>query len=240
MDVHEDGTGPTPTGLWVPVLAVLVGLVCVGGPVYGLVAWRSKPVAPPARDAGPGAGPASSFVAGRSGPPASGPRASDYPARTAEDLGRVCQGWYYPQSPPFAGAAPHPVVASLKQRRDSDFRFHPATLDVPYDLPQRLQAAWQPADAGSAQLVACVDLVDTGRPLGECRFDDPQPTTVPMVEGVHRVRLHEAATGRVVAEVRLSGARSCPHVILLGADRTIYSEVTGRQLWEALRRYVET
>jgi hypothetical protein len=112
-------------------------------------------------------------------------------------------------------------------------------VDVPYDRPKKVADAWESVDPAAAQLVACVDLVHTGRSLDECRFDDPQPTTVPLVEGVYQLTLYEVATRRVVAERRVTGAGECPFVVLLTGERTIPSAVTGRQLYETLRRYVE-
>ena len=60
-----------------------------------------------------------------------------------------------------------------------------------------------------------------------------------MVEGIYSVTVYEVATGRKVVETRMTGDGKCPLVVLLFADRTIHSEASGRQLYEALRKYVE-
>ena len=234
--------------VWVLVVAIVVGLGCVGGTGYSLYLWLGgsstaaggTPVGQAGRATGsPGA--SASAVAPSASAVASpvGPRASDYPVRATDDLARVCDGWYYPQSPPLAGKAPHPIVVSVKQRTNDRLRFQPAAVDVPFDLPQSSQDAWQPHDPATAQLVACVDLAETGRSLGECDFSSPSPTKVPMLEGIYQVTLYEVATHRQIAQARMTAAGECPFIVLLMADRTIINEVTDRQLYEALHRYVE-
>ena len=46
-------------------------------------------------------------------PSPTGPRAATYPVRNDDDLARVCDGWYYPQSPKFAGKAPHQISVGV-------------------------------------------------------------------------------------------------------------------------------
>ena len=159
--------------------------------------------------------------------------------RTKEDVGRVCEGWFYPQSPSLSGAAPHPIVVSEQREKIFTGRFHPAYVDLPDDVSDSSQAAWQPENAALAQLVACVDLVETGNSLGDCRFDDPSPTTAPMVEGIYQVTVYEVATHREIFSARMTGAGKCPLVVLLTGDRIIRSEVTVRQLYERLHDFVE-
>jgi hypothetical protein len=223
------------------IVVVAVALVCLGATGYGLLKVRdavvsvtspltttsTRPQLP--RTSQPSATPASP----------SGPRASDYPVRTKEDVGRVCDGWFYPQSPKLSGVAPHPIVVSERREKLFPSRFHPAYVDLPDDVSQSRQAAWQPENAALAQLVACVDLVESGNSLGDCKFDDPSPTTAPMVEGIYQVTVYEVATRREIFQTRVTGASTCPLVVLLTGDRTIHSEVTGRQLYEKLHDYVE-
>jgi hypothetical protein len=227
--------------IWVPIAAVLVGLLCVTGTGFSLYHLLSDhrvvPVdTPHTRSAGSEpAGPASTPAAAGS----AGVDASDYPVRNADDLGRVCDRWYYPQSPRFAGAAPHPIGVSVKSRMNSDIRTTASSIDVPDGVKQSFQDAWQPKDPTTTQLVACVDLVATGKSLGQCDFDDPKPDTVPMVQGIYQVTVYEVATRRAVASVRMTGDGKCPLVVLIYADRTIYSDASDRQLYEALHQYVE-
>ena len=103
-----------------------------------------------------------------------------------------------------------------------------------------VRAAWEPADPAVVQLVACLDLVEAGQPIRTCAFDDPKPDTLPMSEGIYQLSVYEVATRRKVAEVRMTGEdEQCPTIVLIGATRTVYSEVNDRQLVDALTRYVE-
>jgi hypothetical protein len=223
------------------IVVVVVALVCLGGTGLALATLRdgflsatapigervnTSPKSPAAPRASVSAAP-------------TGPRASDYPVRTTEDVGEVCDGFFYPQAPPLAGAAPHPIVVSQQMNKNSTHRYHPAYVDLPDDLPESRQKAWQPDDPATAQLVACVNLVESGRSLGDCKFDDPSPTTAPMVEGIYEVTVYEVATRREIAKTRITGAGKCPLVVLLSGDRIIHSDVTGRQLYESLHQYVE-
>jgi hypothetical protein len=103
-----------------------------------------------------------------------------------------------------------------------------------------VRSAWEPADPTTIQLVACLDLVDTGQPIRNCDFDKPQPDTLPMSEGMYQLSVYEVATHRKVAEVRMTGEdEQCPTIVMLGATRMLYSAVNDRQLVYALTPYVE-
>jgi hypothetical protein len=88
------------------------------------------------------------------------------------------------------------------------------------------------------RLVACVDLTQTGKKIKTCKFDEGQK--IPMREAKYRLALYEVATGKKVLEKTLTGEdEECPFMVLLGADRNVYSQVGDRQFYETLKKYVE-
>jgi hypothetical protein len=226
-------------GIWVTLVAVVLALGCLGGAGYaGSRALRdTTPVAKglslpdrPDRSAAPGATPGTT-----------GPRASSDPVRTAEDLKRVCEQWYFPKSPKVKSSGTQPVSIFRQDSKSLDLRHEVTLFDIPdwYTAPK--QKAWDPSAPGKVRLVACVDLVDTGtKKIRTCKFDDPKDLRVPMREAKYRLSLYEVATGKRVLQKTMTGEDDeCPFVVLLGADRTIYSQVGDRQFYQTLKKYVE-
>jgi hypothetical protein len=233
---------PEPSAARKVLLLTLIGVLLAAGCGGSVLVMRAldetaPPVADRRGDAGPG---------DRAGDPSGRASASDeakassYPVGSADDLERVCDRWYYPQSPAYAGAAPHPIAVGVKDRRDLDSRIIRSVQDLP-GRSAAAKAAWNPPDPAAVQLVACLDLVDAGQPIRTCAFDDPKPETLPLNEGIYALNVYEVATRKKVAEARLTGEnQKCPSIVLLGRDKTVYSEVTDRQLVEALSRHVES
>lgn len=126
-----------------------------------------------------------------------GPRASTYPVREANDLARVCDHWYYPQSPKYTGKAPHPISVGTVDSKEFTTRYMSAFVDIPYELGATVQKAWAPSKPAKSQLMACVDLASTGtKVLKNCKFDDPKPAKLPMKTAAYHLSLYEVATGR--------------------------------------------
>ncbi len=225
------------------ISVAVLAVACAGTVGYGAVRLATnldaardraaRPTAPalPAPSAPADAGQGEEDVA-------EGPRASSYPVRTADDLARVCDGWYYPQSPKYLRSAVNSVQVLAKDSMDFRTRIERSLYDIP-DRSPAVKPAWDPPGPQKVRLAACVDLVEGGKRVRTCEFDDPKGR-LPMREGVYRLTLYEVATGTRLTEKRLTGEnRDCPFLVLLGADRTVYSELEDRQLYEVLRRYVE-
>ncbi|GIM91774.1 hypothetical protein [Paractinoplanes toevensis] len=172
-------------------------------------------------------------------PVETGPRASTYPVREAEDLGRVCDGWYYPQSPKFTGKAPHQISVGVIDSTALPSRRMMSSVSVP-DLKESIWRAWIPSDPAKTQLVGCVDLVSTGGTVKSCKFDDPEPEKIAMKKAVYRVRLFEAATGRqLLDKAKVNGEdEDCPSLVYLMDGESMLSKVGDRQLYEFYRPYV--
>ena len=170
-----------------------------------------------------------------------GSKASSYAVRKVEDLNRVCDGWFYPKNPKYAGTAPHAITLGVKDQKDSDTRLAKTTVDLPYDASDEVKAAWNPADPKKVRLMACADQVSVGAKVKDCQVDDPKPEKVPMKASTYRVTLYEVATRRQLAQVKMTGEdETCgPLFIMVGADGATYTGLENRQLIEALRRYVE-
>jgi hypothetical protein len=170
-----------------------------------------------------------------------GSKASTIKLRKNEDLERVCDRWYYPKSPKYTtSVSPHPIVISVRDRKDLDFRSVKGYVGTPYDAPAKIKAAWEPKSPSSVQLVACVDLVTIGSKVKSCKIDKPKPSSIVMKEGTYRLSLYEVATRRKIFETKLTGENeSCPLLILIGDDRAVYSTLEDEQLVDALRRFVE-
>ncbi|MET0418643.1 MAG: hypothetical protein ABW022_21725 [Actinoplanes sp.] len=168
-----------------------------------------------------------------------GPKASSYPVREHNDLNRVCDEWYYPQSPKFAGKAPHQIAVGVVDRKDFPSRIVRSSVSVPYSVNEKAWRAWMPTDAAKTQLMVCVDLVSTGKQVKKCTYEDPKDEKIPLIRGTYQVRLFEVATGRKLVDKRVTGNdEQCPSMILLGSDRTIYTGVDDRDLYEMFRSYV--
>lgn len=231
--------------IWLPVVIVLLVVGCLGSAGYSIyrlthsdrtpipfAELTGQPAPRVPADVSTGASTGASVGVSGSGAAAGPPEASasDYPVSTTEDLSRVCDRWYYPQSPKFTGPAPHPIGVSVKDRLDLPSRLNESFYEHPsFDLKE-------PA---KAQLVACVDLVEGGKNVRTCKFDDPKPDSLPLKEGVYQLTLYEVATRRTIFQKRVIGAGDCPYVTLIGADRTLFTDVTERQLYETLRQYVD-
>ncbi|WP_122980097.1 hypothetical protein [Actinoplanes teichomyceticus] len=158
--------------------------------------------------------------------------------RAAADLDAVCANSYFPAAPRWRGRAPHPVVISVRDRRDLAQRSARTLNPLAYGSSAAARRAWAPA-ATKAQIVACLDLIGGGATLRNCRTDEPKRPTLPLEVGRYRLTVYEIATRRKVAETTLEGAeRSCPWVVLTGSDPTLYTAVSDRQLVRALRRPV--
>jgi hypothetical protein len=223
--------------MWLPVVLVLLAVGCLGSVGYSLYRLTRSdrtpiPFAEPTGQAASRASAGTSISAPSSGAAAAtgNASASDYPVSKAEDLMRVCDRWYYPQSPTLAGPAPHPIGVVVKGRFDMPSRLNKSFYDYP---------SFELKEPAKAQLVACVDLVEAGQDVRTCKFDDPKPDSLPLKEGVYQLTLYEVATRRTILEKRVIGAGECPYVTLVGADRTLFTDVTERQLYETLRQYVE-
>ena len=222
-------------GIWATAIVVVLALGCLGAVTYsGMRALRTTtataakgltaPVLPSTSAAGP----------------KTGPRASSYPVRKPDDLQRVCDQWYYPKSPKVKSSGTQPVSIFAQDSKDFDTR-HEATLyDIPNWYTKPKQQAWDPSSPGKVRLVACVDLVQTGKKVKSCKYDDPKGLKIPLREAKYRLALYEVATGKKVIEKTLSGEDDeCPFMVLLGADRNVYSQVGDRQYYELLKKYVE-
>jgi hypothetical protein len=228
-------------GIWGTITAVVVVLGCLGGAGYlGMHAMRSttppvtKGLSFPGASAAPGATPDTEAES------VTGPRASTYPVRTADDLKRVCEQWYYPKSPKVKSAGTQPVSIFAQDSKDFDTKHEATLFDIPnwYTAPK--QKAWDPSSPGKVRLVACVDLVQTGKKIKSCKYDDPKGLKIPLREAKYRLALYEVATGKKVIEKTLPGEdEECPFMVLLGADRNVYSQVADRQYYETLKKYVE-
>jgi hypothetical protein len=167
-----------------------------------------------------------------------GRRASTYPVREDDDLARVCDGWYYPQSPKFAGKAPHQISVGVVDGVVLPSRHMLSSVSVP-DLDESIWRAWMPENPARSQLVACVDLVRSAEKLKRCTYDDPSPETADLKKAFYRLRLYETATGRKLLDKQVTGEdEKCPSIVFLVGGESLYSEVSDRQLYEAFRSYV--
>jgi hypothetical protein len=169
-----------------------------------------------------------------------GPQASDYPVGDENDLDRVCDGWYYPQSPKFTGKAPHPVIMLVDDSKDSDLLVGHPIFGVPYSSSKAVENAWYVKDAKKAQLVACVRLTGIGSQVRTCKFDDPKPDKLPLKRATYRLELFEIATGKKLLTKTLKGDdQSCPYAVLIGKDRTIYATVSEKSFISTLKPFVQ-
>ncbi|MBM0235735.1 hypothetical protein JNW91_30625, partial [Micromonospora sp. STR1_7] len=171
-------------------------------------------------------------------PVVQGPQASAYPAEKIEDLNRVCdEDVYYPELPKRAGKAPHPVVLLLADTPGLRYKDDGYYYDL--GLSKKVEQTWASEDPRTVQMVACLDRVSAGSTIRTCKFDDPKPQTLPLVRTSWRLRVYEAATGRKLLEKTMTGDdQKCPYVVMVGADRKIYAEVSDRAAIAALRNLV--
>ncbi|WP_250007408.1 hypothetical protein [Actinoplanes sp. M2I2] len=178
-------------------------------------------------------GPVGAFVSGGPSVPvaAAGPRASTTPVRANDDLSRVCEGWYYPAAPRYAGRAPHPISVGVRDQPSETSHRIKAAVEVPYTVEEKVRSAWTPAPA-KAQLVACVTLIRTGAAVKKC-------PGVSVVRAVHSLAVHEVATGRKLLDKQLDGdVLRCPNAVPLGTGGTVPAAVSDRRLYAQLSRLV--
>jgi hypothetical protein len=230
------------------VVFAVVATVCLGTAGYGLVklSHAAHTAVDTPRHTGP-RWPAPTLPTPDPSVPAideahdDGPEASPYAVADIDDLDKVCEGTYFPQSPKYQDKAPHPVAIMLKDRLDMPYRVPQSIYDVGYSASAERRKAWNARDTPKAvQLVACVDLVASGKKLRTCRFDDPKPDTLPLKAGYYQLSVYETATGRKLLTKRISGDdRACPTAALIGADHTLYTGITERYFVELLKHYVE-
>jgi hypothetical protein len=176
-----------------------------------------------------------------SGAPA-GPQASPDGVKDINDLDNVCdQQMYFPKSPKYQGKAPHPIAIMLKDRKDMDSRIPASVYDVGYSSAKSRTDAWNVYfHPTKVQLTACVDLVSSGAKVRTCKFDDPKPDSLPLKVGTYQLTLFETATRKQLLTKKMTGDdRSCPTVVLLGSDRTIYTSISDRAYVAALKKFVE-
>ncbi|HET9518945.1 MAG TPA: hypothetical protein VFO77_14585 [Actinoplanes sp.] len=243
-------TGKFSPALWtlavITVLAVAYSGFITINTMRGSSSADGKHPAPAGTAAPSAAGDSSSAAEATKPPPLRGKvppgsRASSFPVRTMEDLERVCDGRYYPKSPKYRGAAPHPIAIkekTLSIMTGSWMAY--SSIRLPDEASAAVEAAWEPKNPKDVQLVACVDLIKTGPRVGTCKVTDPKPETVVVKEGIYRVSLYEVSTRRRLLQVQMSGENTeCVMWVYVGADGKTVSTVHHRQLYEALRRYVE-
>ncbi|WP_422741170.1 hypothetical protein ACN27B_19335 [Micromonospora sp. WMMD754] len=240
------GPGRAHRGLIIAVvtLGVLLLLACTGlvGGAFLLRAGADDPAEPvpatwPSTTAG---SPPAPDPTGSAEPAPQGPQASDFAAAEITDLNNVCDGvLYYPQSPKRAGKAPHPVALLIgdtpggQRRQDNGYYYDEG-------LSKQVERIWAAEDPKTVQMVACLDRVSTGATIRKCRYDDPKPDTLTLLKATYRLRVHEVATGRRLLDKTLGGDdQACPYVVLVGADKKIYAEVSDRSLLAALRNLVK-
>ncbi|WP_410811188.1 hypothetical protein [Micromonospora sp. 067-2] len=241
-------TQPSQTGVIVAAVAGVVVLVLVAcvGLVGGFFLLRAEktPLASSPTSRAPlrpttGGSPTASGLPDQSEEPvAQGPQASAYPAEKTEDLDRVCdEDIFYPELPKRAGKAPHPVVLLLSEY--PGLRYQDSGYYYDLGLSAKVEQTWAAKDPRKVQMVACLDRVGTGSTIRSCKFDDPKPQTVQLVRTTWRLRVYEAATGRKLLDRKMNGDdQKCPYVVMVGADRKIYAEVSDRAAIAALRTLV--
>jgi hypothetical protein len=227
------------------VLFAVVVLGCVAGAGYLVVRGADRAATTtadpehPGLDGLDGAGSSATGVPEDNETIPAGPRAATYPVREDDDLGRVCDQWYYPQSPKYAGAAAHQISVGIVSDRDLKTRSVHPLFDIPYGLGSSVEKAWRAEKPAKSQLMACVDLVTVGGQLKKCTYDDPKPDTLSLRRGTYQLRLFEVATGRKLLDKKLTGEdEACPSLVFVGDDKTIYSKPADRQFYELLRPYV--
>ncbi|MBU2662735.1 hypothetical protein KOI35_04370 [Actinoplanes bogorensis] len=181
------------------------------------------------------AGPVGSFVSAQPGAPKADntkPKASSFPVRASDDLARVCEGWFYPDSPRYDGRAPHQISIAVRDQSSDTTHRVKAALDVPPTLRAKTREAWMPSQPAKSQLVACVTLDKTGTQVKKC-------DQVALKRGVFTVAVYEVATHRELVKREVTGdVVRCPNVIPLGTGDTIATTVSDRTLYRLLDDYV--
>ncbi|GIF78302.1 hypothetical protein [Asanoa siamensis] len=172
-------------------------------------------------------------------PAGQAPRASTHPPTGEQDLAAVCdQKVYFPRSPKHAGKAPHPV-ALFREKMPNTPRAKDNTYYLGVDPSSQAGQTWATESYDKVQLVACVDRVTTGTTIRECRFDDPTPETVTLLDATWRLHVYEVSTGRKLLDKTMPGDdRACPVVAFVGLDRKIYAKISDRTTIASLRDLV--
>jgi hypothetical protein len=173
---------------------------------------------------------------------AQGPQASTDAVKDINDLDDVCDdNVFFPKAPKYTGKAPHPIAIMIKDRKDMDTRISDTVYDVGYSSSKSRTDAWDVyTHPAKAQLTACVDLVGSGSKLKTCKFDDPKPDSLPLKTGTYQLTLFETATHKQLFAKKITGDdRTCPTVVLLGADHTLYTGITDKAYVSALKKFVE-
>jgi hypothetical protein len=173
---------------------------------------------------------------------AGGPQASPGAVKDINDLDDVCDdNVFFPKAPKYTGKAPHPIAIMIKDRKDMDTRISDTVYDVGYSSSKSRTDAWDVyTHPAKAQLTACVDLVSSGSKIKSCKFDDPKPDTLPLKTGTYQLTLFETATHKQLLSKKLTGDdRTCPTVVLLGDDHTLYTGISDKAYVAALKKFVE-
>jgi hypothetical protein len=248
VDETATGAGARPSGLtevartpawrgkpW--VVAAVVGLLVCGGGAFAASRVISVGGASGAAPVVGVSGSVSGSVGASASAGAGGSRASATPVRADDDLARVCDGWYFPKSPKFAGKAPHQISVGVVDSTALPSRRVRSSVEVP---DRKNWRAWVPVNPAKSQLVGCVDLAGVGETVRSCKFDDPGPRTVALKRATYRVRLFETATGRKLLDRAAVGGddRNCPTVAFLTGGESLVTAVGDKQLYELFRPYV--
>ncbi len=116
---------------------------------------------------------------------------------------------FYKDAAAYTGSGPHPVMVFAKA--------DDVGLDA-VDLDDAAPAQWRPQlDGTTVQLVACLDSVDSGPKITDCRFSDG---SVPLYQGRYKGTLFEARTGKKVASIAVDGVTTptCPGAAVTKGD----------------------
>ena len=82
--------------------------------------------------------------------------------------------------------------------------------------------------------------MSSGAKVKTCKFDDPKPDKLPLKGGTYQLTLFETATRKQLFAKKITGDdRTCPTVVLLGSDRTLYTSITDHTYVSALKKFVE-
>lgn len=135
-----------------------------------------------------------------------------------ENLGQVS----FPDAPAYEGPAPHPIVVV-------GFNDGSATPDA------KVPAAWKP-QRSQIQLIGCIGTVSPGNPAPgrTCTFNIPTYRQLPIVETTTSVRLYEARTGRMVADVAVESSNTpCPLQLTTAGDNPTVQGTPNYEQYEA-------
>ncbi|HEX3779243.1 MAG TPA: hypothetical protein VHX38_06225 [Pseudonocardiaceae bacterium] len=166
-------------------------------------------------------------------------KASGTPPHTVSDLESGCNGSggrrYFPQNDAYAGSGPHPIEVFI-----DDAAGYPEPLDPSPDDEQDLPGYWNPdsGDLWRVQLIACLDEVEDGRFVTDCRFTG---NSMPQYSGVYDVTVYEARTGREVGTEQIAGdgKPDCPDMVFTeDTNPKLYTQPDSAELRDLLATYV--